>query len=249
MALGIEGGWNNSCQAGGDRTKVGLRESIVHERPVEHPMIYIIDDESSDYRELTELANARGILVDKYSSMTAFLSSRQLVRPCCIISELSVRDEFGMSLLVRLEEHCWMIPVIFYAAELELKSVLHVMERGALTVLKKPASVATLMKYALNAIERDQRQTAFDEVYCNVTQILERLTERQKDILDCMVHGYPTHKIAGDFQISQRLVEKERSEILRQFQVTGTPDVTLKMGEYRAIKDLWNHPRWRASAQ
>lgn len=210
-------------------------------------MIYVIDEEPSCYQWILDSSDENGFSVTYCQSITHFLSMDDIERPCCIVSDLVVGDEQGQSLLSFLEERCLNVPVIFYATDIEIDIVANVMERGALTVLEKPTESEKLMEYIHSAIDADRRQSELGKIYCNVRNILESLTVRQKDVLGYMVQGFSTKRIADEFRVSQRLVEKERSEILRHFHVTATPDVTLMMGEYLAISNLWNHPRWRVA--
>jgi FixJ family two-component response regulator len=160
---------------------------------------------------------------------------------------LQIGSEKGSSLLDFMESRCLTVPVIFYTTFMDVDVILDVMERGAVTVLNKALDSTKLLDYVSSAIETDRRQSELSEIYCNVRGILDRLTVRQRDILGFIVQGISTKMIADRFHVSQRLIEKERSEILRQFRVSATPDVTLMMGEYRAINDLWSHPRWRVT--
>jgi FixJ family two-component response regulator len=172
-----------------------------------------------------------------FSSAAAFRSLSRLSRPCCLVLDLCVGDESGEDLQMDLTGAGLSIPIIFHTRDADFASAVRVMERGAMTVLQKPSSVERLTQYLEAGIEIDRNQLRLDQMYREIEKNLGELTVRQRWILDRMVDGMPSKKIARKLEVSKRTVETERSAILRTFKVQSTPDVTLQIGQFRILSE------------
>jgi len=130
------------------------------------------------------------------------------------------------------------LPAIVCAENPSVTLAVWLMEQGALTVLTKPIPVNTFHEYVQQAVARDEQQMRLSALHLEVRSALQSLTSRQIDVLHCVVAGKPSKAIAQELGISKRLVELERSEILRVFGADATPNVTLKMGQYVILDQI-----------
>ncbi len=202
------------------------------------PTVYCLATSLKSNPEFAQHCNARNIFLESNCSIESFLSLESACRPCCVLSDVGEHNGFGVSLLTSLNERYCNLPVIFCVEDIQVDAALRLMEHGAFTIQRSSIEPKRLMDYVIDAIRLDHRYLQFDFVYQRVTGILSELTQRQSIILDDIADGLPTKLIAIQLGISERLVEKERSEILRRFQATATPDVTLMLGEFRAIQEM-----------
>ena len=104
-----------------------------------------------------------------------------------------------------------------------------------MTVLRKPTRTEHLMRSVRAEIELDKRQVEFDQLLWEIESKIESITDRQREILFQVVDGFPSKAIARRLGVSDRLVENERSEILKAFDVPSTPDVTFRIVQYRVL--------------
>ena len=77
----------------------------------------------------------------------------------------------------------------------------------------------------------------------------EPLTDRQMVVLRAIIEGCPTKAIARRLGVSDRLIEMERSVLLRSFGVASTPELTLRYGQYQAAHALIDSQRHQWSLQ
>lgn len=201
----------------------------------EPPTLYVVEDDLSLQAEYERLAEQLALRLSFLLSGKDLLALGDYARPCCLVLELSVDNESGENLQVELIKRGVVFPIIVNTLFVDVESAVRVMERGAITVLRKPTPSKRLEQYVQTAIGLDKNQLAFDRMHREVESILGALTVRQRHILDYVVEGLPTKAIARKLDVSDRLVENERSEILKTFDVPSTPDVTLRMGQFRIL--------------
>jgi len=217
------------------------------------PVMYVVEDQLLLQAEFETVANQLGLELRFYSSVRKFLGLGEHVHPCCLVLEMRVGEESGEDLQVELIQRGLTFPIIFNTRFADVESAVRVMERGAITVLQKPTSTSRLTQYVRAAIELDKNQSYFDCMHRDVETFLGDLTERQRYILDCVVEGMPTKLIARQLDVSTRLVEKERSQILKTFEVESTPGVTLRIGQFLILDQIHQRsvprPKLRPAAQ
>lgn len=175
--------------------------------------------------------------------------------PCCVLAELPGEHDESPGLQQQLHRRGVFLPIIFVSPQPSVEQAVQAMEMGAITVMRRPLSGDRLQAYTQSAFRIDSRQQRLEGLHREISEILGRLSQRQQEILEFVVAGMSTRGIAQKLQVSQRLVEKERSAILQHFNVSATPDVTLKIGEFRILNQLQlrfdqeNLPAFRCSAR
>jgi FixJ family two-component response regulator len=202
------------------------------------PTVYIVDRDTAGYEQLKELLKGEQIEVKTFESYANFLHNEELDRPCCVLAATRIEDTCGKHLQDELNQRYCRMPIVFCSNDIDIEMALKVMENGAITVQRKTLEPEKLVSYLKSGIQTDLRQMQLDKIHHKVKKILKDLSDRQKLILESIVEGIPTKKIALQMGVSQRLVEKERSEILRHFRASATPDVTLMIGEFRVINEM-----------
>lgn len=129
-------------------------------------------------------------------------------------------------------------PNILVGKGLQLAQAVAWMERGALTVLEQPVAQNTANYYVNYGISCSRRLAEMAQEHGGIADALQRLTPRQRSVLDEVVRGTPSKAIAEKLGVSKRLVELERSEILKAFGAEGTSDVTLQFGKFRILDEV-----------
>lgn len=215
-----------------------MNENQIPEESTGLSTLYVVESDFNLHEDYARVAERLSLRLKLLSSVRSFLELDDYARPCCLIFELSVDNESGEDLQMELVKRRVTFPIIVNTDHVDVESAVRVMERGAFTVLRKPTPTKRLQQYVKAAIELDKNQLEFDLMHRKMESILETLTARQRRILDYVVGGLPTKAIARKLGVSDRLVENERSEILRKFDVPSTPDVTFRMGQFRILEAI-----------
>lgn len=189
------------------------------------PVVYIIDDDESVVLSLCALLESVGHTVRGYTSPTAFLREYSVDTYGCIVMDERMPEMTGHVLHEELIRRGCRLPIIICTAFAEVDYAVDEMRKGAYIVLQKPIQERILIDVISEALWQDthrrrhhERQRAFDERH-------EKLTTRQRQILDFVVHGTPSRAIAETLGVSERTVELHRARILRIMGVKSTTEL------------------------
>ena len=199
---------------------------------------YVVDSDPSQHSTYETIFEHARVVPVYFSKPSELLGLENFARPGCIVCDLEVGDVQLDRLQQQLFERAVHLPVIFVGSDPGFSTAVRLMERGAFTVMRKPLSPDSLIPYLDAALRQDLQQLKFDRLHDSVSHTLAKMTERQRTVLEHIVQGLSTKSIAFELGVSQRLIEKERSKILELFSAASTPDVTLKLGEFRVLRDL-----------
>lgn len=130
------------------------------------------------------------------------------------------------------------VPVIVGCPRLNAREVIHLMEQNVFKILHENLEEDALKFWIQKALIFEQDRINLIRNYIQTNMALEKLSVRQLQVLKDILKGRPTKSIASHMNLSQRMIEKERSFILSVFGVNSTSEVTLKIGEYRIMKKM-----------
>ena len=176
-----------------------------------------------------------GLQLRIFSQTSDFLAESLIQIPDCLIIDLD-RVVAATSLLSELGKRGYSGVIIAAASELDVATAVEVMERGCLTILKKPLETARLELYLKQAVELVQQHKELQARYLSFLEKQSGLTSRQCEILWGVLNGQPTKAIALKLDISNRLVELERSRLLKTFDAESTTELALRVGEFLALQ-------------
>jgi len=175
-----------------------------------------------------------------FSESQEFLSETLQHSPDCLIIDL---DEFPNAAVLQtdLANRGFRGAVIAAASDLDVDTAIKVMEQGALTVLKKPLEVEGCRLYLQSALELTTHDRELHSKYLSFAEKHAVLTPRQCNILSSVLEGLPIKAIAVKLDVSHRLVELERSRLLKVFGAESITELALKVGEFLTLQRAFTH--------
>src|SRR5262245_44328131 len=81
-------------------------------RPLDEAVISIVDDDESSRLGIMKLVRSLGFAGHDFSSASAFLSSSELARTSCVISDIQMPEMSGIQLLDALRARGHTMPVV-----------------------------------------------------------------------------------------------------------------------------------------
>lgn len=198
--------------------------------------IYLIDPDPTTQQAFAAMCEAIECKLVTFGSIANFIKLETLQRPACLACDLLTAKQSGFDLKSEMQMHGNSMPVIFLSDLRDIDVAVDVTGRGGWTLIRKPIEIAQADFLFVGATETDRRNVELESMRSSIDSVLQRLTARQRGVLRCVVEGMPTRAIAREFGVSTRLIELERSELLKAFGVSSTPDLTLRMGEYRMLQ-------------
>jgi FixJ family two-component response regulator len=129
--------------------------------PPTRPTVYVVDGDEAVRDSLRTLLQLYEFGVRTYALAEEFLAA-DLVRPCCVITEVHLSGMSGLDLLEHLRAKSDDIPVIVIAARGDVPTAVRALRAGAVDFLEKPFVDHVLLHHlreTLQSREAPQRDT------------------------------------------------------------------------------------------
>ena len=76
------------------------------------------------------------------------------------------------------------------------------------------------------ALQRSAQQLHSQQRHLSLTQLIEGLTEREREVMQCVVEGLPNKLIADQLHISVRTVEVHRARVFEKMAVRSAVELS-----------------------
>jgi two-component system response regulator FixJ len=183
--------------------------------------VQIIDDDEAMRDSLRFLLISSGFSVRDHSSPVAFLDSLGELDLGCVVTDLRMPEVSGLDLLKTLREREPEVPVIVITGHGDIAVAVEAMKLGAMDFFEKPFSDEALCAAVARALDRKQGQDRSDAERSEISDRIERLSPRERDVLIGLVAGKQNKTIAYDLSISPRTVEVYRANLMTKMQASG----------------------------
>ncbi len=217
---------------------------------MKNAMIHVVDDNDAFRESLAWLLKSEGYDVSQHADATSAIegitkdtAATQTRR--CLLLDIRMPAMSGLDLHDQLNTRKLDIPVVYMTGHADVPLAVEAMKKGAITLLEKPLQNETLLSAISGALERSARNSgtrppaetgasAMSEAERDhVRQLLDSLTPREHDVLECVVEGQANKVLAHTLGISIRTVEMHRSRVLKKLEVHSSPELVRKVLLYR----------------
>lgn len=180
--------------------------------------VFVVDDDEAVRDSLLVLLGNRGWATMAFESADAFLQAFRPEWKGCILLDIRMPGTDGMTLLRQLKDQGCTLPIIMMTGHGDVPTAVRAMRTGAFDFLEKPFTQDVIFA----AVERARATLAQARVDIappsEVTARLERLTVREREVLDRLVIGATNKEIARQLDISPRTVEIHRSRVMEKME-------------------------------
>ncbi|MEE3218178.1 MAG: response regulator [Pseudomonadota bacterium] len=191
------------------------------------PQVAIVDDESGVRQTLVHGLERHGFLCRPFRSGVDFLDSLEFEMPDCVVLDLRMPDLDGMEVLNRIPAEAQGIPIILLTSHGEISLAVEAMQNGAVDFVEKPVSIKEFAKKIGGHIDQSvERRRQIEEIR-ECRTLIDRLTQREREIADQIVFGSSNKEIARVLDISPRTVEVHRANIFRKLEVRNAVEFAL----------------------
>ena len=183
------------------------------------PTVYIVDDDPDMRDSLRWLMKTVGIRAQTFASAAEFLRDFTPNGPGCVILDVRMPGTSGLDLFEELIARGEGMPVIFITAHADVPMAVRAMKSGAVEFVEKPFNRQTLLDKVQRAIKDDSDRRSRMAARADLSRRFQRLTDKEREVLELIKEGRPNKEIASQLQITPRAVELRRSSLMRKLGV------------------------------
>jgi RNA polymerase sigma factor (sigma-70 family) len=180
------------------------------------PRVHIVDDDEAMRDSLKWLLESRGLKVELYPSGEAFLRNFNNSYCGCLVLDVRMPGMNGLDLYEQLQARASTLPVIFITGHGDVPMAVTALKKGAADFIEKPFNDQDMLSLIESCMTQDSAAAAKRAESASVAQRLDRLTQREREVLDLVVAGKLNKQIADELGISIKTVEVHRSRVMQK---------------------------------
>jgi len=183
--------------------------------------VYIVDDDAAVRDSLALMLGLAGYRTAVFADAEAFLAAWREPWTGCIVTDLRLPGASGLELQAEIRRRRSALPVIVITAHGDVPSARAAFRAQALDFLEKPFDDTQLRAAIDSALALEERRLERREE----TQKLERLTPREREVLERAAQGLHAKEIAATLDISPRTVEVHKTRIMEKLGVRNVAEL------------------------
>lgn len=186
--------------------------------------IYIVDDDDDIRASLhTLLSVYKNTIIRGFSTGDAFLAELDELTPGPLLLDMNMPGTSGMGVIEAIRGRPDLLPIVLTGWGDVSRAVL-AMKAGAVDFLEKPCDPAQLLQTVETAFSLLEKTTLVAARTEAAVSKLERLSGRERDVLEGLMVGKSNKIIGHELGISPRTVEVYRANMMEKLEVPSLPD-------------------------
>src|SRR5512139_1930445 len=182
------------------------------------PTIFVVDDDAAVRRSLTRLLRSVGWNTEAFASADDLLGRAPITGPGCLLLDVQMPGMNGLELHERMAEAGISLPVVFLTGRGDIPMSVHAMKQGAVDFLVKPVEEDVLFQALDQAIKRQAADAATRQNRDSIMARLDRLSARERAVLELVLQGRLNKQIAFDLGIAEKTVKAHRGRVMEKME-------------------------------
>lgn len=203
--------------------------------PATEPIVFVIDDDASMRRALTNLFQSVGLRVEVFGSASEMLQSKLPDVASCLVLDIRLPGLSGLDFQIELARANIHIPIIFMTGHGDIPMTVRAMKGGAVDFLTKPFRDQDMLDAVAKAIEQDRNRREAEKIVTGVQALLDTLTPREREILALVASGLMNKQIAAELGLAEITVKIHRGHIMKKMGAKSLADL-IRMAETPGIR-------------
>jgi RNA polymerase sigma factor (sigma-70 family) len=188
-------------------------------------IVYVIDDEESICKAVKIFLEQVGFKVRCFTSAEEFLKISNPNMRGCILADIRMPGMNGLALQDELNARDIKLPIIFMTGYGYVDIAVRVIKKGAIDFLEKPINAETLVECIKEAMKQDLQQSQKAQDERELLSRIEKLTVREREVLELVAKGNTNKQVARKLGISYRTVEKYRLSAVNKLNIECAIDL------------------------
>jgi FixJ family two-component response regulator len=189
------------------------------------PTVFVVDDDAAIRDALSLIISLKGLRAAVFSSAEDFLAVYETSWRGCLLTDLKMPGLTGLELQSVLRERGVTLPVVVLTAHGDVATTRTALKNGAVDFLEKPVDDDVLVDVLMSAIRIDATRHRAELQRAETASRLERLTARERDVLEFLAEGLQLREIAERLAISPRTVEVYKARMMEKLHCRTLADV------------------------
>jgi FixJ family two-component response regulator len=192
------------------------------------PLVFIVEDDESMRRALSNLFQSVGLEVQVFSSAAEMLQRELPDIASCLVLDIRLPGLSGLDFQAELAKANIHIPIIFMTGHGDIPMSVRAMKGGAVDFLTKPFRDQDMLDAVTVAMERDRKRRETDKILANLQTHFETLTPREREILAFVSSGLMNKQIAAELGLAEITVKIHRGHIMKKMSAKSLADLLRK---------------------
>jgi FixJ family two-component response regulator len=192
------------------------------------PVVYVIDDEASMRFALRNLFRSVALHVETFESSLDFLKFPKYDSPSCLILDVRLRGENGLSFQEHVAKSGLCMPVVFMTGHGDIPMTVQAVKAGAVDFFSKPFRDQEMLDAVVDALRRDRERLTAERSVAALRFAYDSLTSRERGIMGFVVAGLMNKQIASKVNLCEITVKLRRSRLIRKMAAPALADLVRK---------------------
>jgi FixJ family two-component response regulator len=198
--------------------------------------VHIVDDDN-DVRDATALLiETAGYNATAHANADSLLASITPDGGGCLVLDVRLPGMNGLELQRELAQRGIRMPIVFITGHGDVPMAVQALNEGAFDFLEKPLDDDALLDRVEKAVAQDADRRAREAAQANVEEHLDRLTPRERQVMEGMLAGKLNKVIGHELDMSTRTVEVHRARVLDKLGVRNASEM---------VRYVLTSPRYR----
>lgn len=187
--------------------------------------VYLIDDDAAVRDSLGLMLGLAGYATAAFADAESFVAAWREDWAGCVVTDLRLPGMSGLDLQAALRSRGSALPVIVITAHGDVPSARVAFRAAAVDFLEKPFDDAQLRKAIETAFALEDKRLGAEQARRGDAARLERLTSREREVLELAARGLHAKEIAASLGISPRTVEVHKARIMEKLGVRNIAEL------------------------
>jgi two-component system response regulator FixJ len=187
--------------------------------------VYIADDEAGIRRILKKAVDHEGMVARTFENGKLLLDALDELEPGVVLLDIRMPEMGGLEVLEAMGPRTRVHAVLMLSSHGDVSTAVKAMRAGAIDFIEKPVSIASLIERVRQLHQLTEEWERSRSLINEAILRLSLLSEREREVGDCLALGMANKEIARKMGISPRTVEAHRARLMQKLGVSSLADI------------------------
>lgn len=203
-------------------------KSSVEQSSASEPIVFIVEDDASMSRALSNLFQSVGLQVEVFGAASEMLQRKLPDVASCLVLDVRLPGLSGLDFQTELANASIHIPIIFMTGHGDIPMSVRAMKGGAVDFLTKPFRDQDMLDAVVTAIERDRKRREAHRIVADLQAVFETLSAREREVLALVSSGLMNKQVAAELGLAEITVKIHRGRIMKKMGARSLADLLRK---------------------